>query len=771
MSSTYNVLGTVVPDSRAIERVTGATTYAMDIYKPGELIGLILRSPHAHAEIVNIDTSAAESLPGVVAAVTYKDVPAKPYPGYNLYVLDNVVRYVGEEVAAVAAETEEIAQQALQLIKVKYNVLPAVFDPIEAMQPGAPQLFVGEPGNLSAPWINTKMPRGDVDSAFAQADVTYENTYTIPQQPVAPLNRFAAAAEWDGESLTIYDSNQVIFSRQSEAATLFNLPTNNVRVIDSYMGGGFGEDNLYRYVELAALLAMKTGRTVKMVMPANYIFEQCSKRRHAVIADIKIGANKDGTITAMQNTSVYNKGAYLCGGNAVPVVGAESLYCGYRAPNLNFEVNAVYTNTPPAGAYSGYGCVQPNFAVNSAVDALAQQLGIDPTIMFSTNCIQPDDVLTIEGVQTDFSKVGGACYVDAISKGKVAINWDRWTPTGFATSQPQVKGGLGMALLTYEHSGIGGGVAAPFNSQVNINSDGTVSVYMGISDIGGGQGTVQAIIVAETLGAKLSDITPYLGDTNYPVGDGQYASQTTVGCGTASYLAAISAKQKLLTAAAGVLGVPVSNLDTSNSTVVNKTTGAAVPFAQIMAQLNSSINPTLLSTPGASIQALGTNSAAIVAKGEVTTGFAFGVCFAEVNVDTWTGKVKVVQLVFLEDMGQIVNLLMLENNQYGGILNSLGYALTEDFVIDKTTSQVISRSYLDYKVPTFTEVPKITLIPIQNPDPRTPYGMKGGGEAPRVAPHAAIANAITNATGLRFTSIPITPKMIMDGLKAKGGAT
>jgi xanthine dehydrogenase molybdenum-binding subunit len=205
--------------------------------------------------------------------------------------------------------------------------------------------------------------------------------------------------------------------------------------------------------------------------------------------------------------------------------------------------------------------------------------------------------------------------------------------------------------------------------------------------------------------------------------------------------------------------------------IVNRTTGAAVPFAEIMAKLNSTINPTQLTTPGASIQVLGTNSPSIVAQGEVTTGFAFGVCFAEVNVDTWTGKVTVVQLVFLEDMGQIVNLLMLENNMYSGILNGLGYALTEDFVIDKTTSQVISRSFLDYRVPSFTEVPKITLIPIENPDPRTPFGIKGGGEAPRVAPHSAIANAITNATGLRFTSIPITPKMIIEGLKVKGGAT
>jgi CO/xanthine dehydrogenase Mo-binding subunit len=751
--SQYKILGSRVPDVRAVERVTGATVYSVDVIKPGMLTGRVVRSPYAHAEIVNIDTSAAESLPGVKAVVTYEDAPAIPFPGYNLYVLDNTVRFVGEEVAAVAAETEEIADQAVKLVKVDYKPLPQVTSPQAALLPNAPQLFPG--GNLNAPYNPLTSSRGDVNAGFSQADTVYENTYTVPFQPVASLRQFTCVAEWDGQNLTIYDSGQVIYTRQGELAALLNLPNNNVRVISPYEGGGFGEDNEFRYIPLAALLAMKSGRTVRMLMPQDYAFEAAPKKRHAVTMDVKIGTMSDGNITAMQVNTLFNKGGYLAGGTAVPIVGAECVFNGYRTPNMAYTCTSVFTNNPSAGAYRGYGGLQTNFAVQAAMDDLAAKLGMDPTDFHAMNCIRPDDVLSIYPYTVDFSTIGGSAFIESINQGKAAINWSRWTPNGFATSQPNVLGGLGMSLLTYGF----GASADTASAQVNINSDGTVSVYMGTADLGGGQPTTMAMIIAEELGANLSDITMYTGDTDYPPAPllGTFASRTTMIAGNGAKSAAANAKQKLLNAAAAVLGVNASHLDTQSSSVVNTSTGTSVPFAQIMEKL------------GSTIEAYGT----YVHTAEVSsTGFQLGACFAEVNVDTWTGKISVVNEVLVQDYGQVLNQLGVEGQMAGGAIQSLGYAIREDYVIDANTTQAITRDWLYYQVPTIMDAPDIVTIELENPDPRGPFGAKGGGESMIVCNHSAIRNAIANAIGVRFNSLPITPQMVIEGLKAKnGGAT
>lgn len=753
MSTPFAVIGTRVPDVEAVNRVTGRTEYSIDVFRPGMLIGRILRSPHPHAEIVDIDPSGAERLPGVHAVITFRDVPPKPFGfPYNQYLLDNKVRFVGEEVAAVAAETDELADEALKRIRVTYRPLPHVADPEEALKPDAPRIHAS--GNVAAIFDGFVEARGDVGQGFAEADGVFTKRYRVPPQPIASLRQFACVAEWDGNDLTIWDSNQVLFTRRAEIADFLNLPLDRVKVLSPYEGGGFGEDNVFRYGPLAALLAVKTGRPVKMIVPHDYSFEACPKKRHGAIFDVKIGYKMDGTFTAMEVKALYDKGAYTVGGSFVPAVGAESLFNGYRTPHMRYEVTAVHTNTPPVGAYRGYGAVQSNFAVMSAVDDLAAQLAVDPSELHRMNVIRAGDVLfypAIEG-NLDFSTVG-ASFWESIDRGKVAIGWDRWRAEGLPMGPRGIRKGLGLALLAF---GFG---ASPDTSSalVRINPDGKVDLLMGMADLGGGQRTVMSMIVAEELGAKLGDVTITVGSTDLPPAPtlGTFASRTTVIAGSGAQLSAADAKRKLLEAAAAILGVTPAELETRDSEVIVTASNTHYTFQEIMAQV------------GEPIEGFDTYVHTFLAS---STGMQQGACFAEVSVNTWTGKVDVDRLVLVQDYGRVLNPHGVEGQIVGAALQSLGYALTEDYVVDKSSVQCITRGWLDYRVPSHLDVPNIDVILLENPDPRFPFGAKGGGESMIVCTHSAIRNAIANAIRVRFDDLPITPKRVLEGLKAQGGA-
>lgn len=753
MSANFSVVGTRVPDTEAVNRVTGGTEYSIDVSRPGMLIGRLLRSPYPHARIVRIDTSGAERLPGVKDVVTFEDVSPRPFGfPYNQYLLDDVVRFVGEEVAAVAAETTEIADEALKRIRVEYQRLPHVVDPQAALAPDAPQIHLG--GNLSLFFDRFTEERGDVAQGFAEADGVFENHYRVSAQPIASLRQFACVAEWDGSELTIWDSNQVLFTRRAEVAGFLNLPLNKVKVLSPYEGGGFGEDNKYRYVPLAALLAVRTGRPVKMVVPHDYTFEACPKKRHAARFDVKLGYRNDGTFTAMDVKALYDKGAYTIGGSFVPATGAEALFNGYRTPHMRYEVTAVHTNTPPVGAYRGYGAVQSNFAVQSAIDEVAAQLGLDPTEVHRKNAIRPDDQLFFPAIHDvlDFSTVGGSAFLEAIDRGKAAIGWDRWRPDGLEGEAEGVRKGLGVALLTFAF----GAVPDTSSALVRINLDGTVDLLMGMADLGGGQRTVMSMIVAEELGARLDDVQIFMGSTEYPPAPvtGIYASRNTVIAGSGAQLAAADAKRRLLEAAATLLDVEPEELEARDSEVVVTETGERLSFAEVLAGLGTPIEgfATYVHTPYVA-----------------STGMQFGACFAEVSVNTWTGRVRVDRLALVQDYGHVLNPLAVEGQIVGAALQSLGYALTEDYVLDKETVQCISRGWLDYRVPSHVDTPEIDVVLLENPDPRFPFGAKGGGESMIVCTHSAIANAVANAIGVRFASLPITPQKVLEALRGTGG--
>jgi len=758
------VVGTSVPDVRGKERVTGTAQYTIDLSRPNMLVGSVVRSTYPNARILSIDTSKAESLPGVKAVVTGKEVPPIPFPpflSYDLRVLagatDSYVRFVGDEVAAIAAETEEIADAAAKLVDVQYQPLPFTLDAETTTQPGAPDVesSLGFPGNVQSPYTPLVMARGDVDAGFAEADLVFEGEYQVPPQAAASLRPFSCLAEWDGPNLTVYNDSQVIFVRQGELADLLGIPTANVRVVSQYMGGGFGEDNLYRFIPLAAILAQKASRPVKMVMPQDYAFEGSPNKRHAASFTVRLGAQSDGTITAMDLQATYDKGAYLAGGASVPYVGARAVFNGYRVPNMRYTTYAVFTDNPPAGAFRGYGGVQSNFAVQSAIDDLAEKLGMDPTDVHYMNCIRPDDVLEIEGEPVDFTKVGGSAFMEAIEKGKDATDWkSRWGASGAASGSGHVRTGLGMALLTYGF----GHKPDTANVSIYVRPSGQVDVMAGTADLGGGQPTTISMIVAEELGARLDDVSVSLGDTNLPPAPflGTFGSRTTFIAGNAAKLAAADAKQKLLLVAAGMLGTTPDQLRTSGSQVLVNGSGRSTSFSEVVQGLPG----------GASIE----GSGEYVHTAQTSkSGFQFGACFAEVEVNQWTGKIRVKRLVMAQDYGRVINPRAAEGQMQGAAIQGLGYGILEDYVVDVTTAQSITRDWLYYRVPTIMDVPEMVSIAIENPDPRGPFGAKGGGESMIICTHSAIRNAVAKAIGVRFTSLPITPQMVLEALKAGGG--
>ena len=758
-----SVVGTNVPDLRGAQRVTGTAQYTIDLTRPNMLIGRVVRSTQPRATIVSIDTSKAQALPGVKAVITGKDVPEIPFPpllSYDLRVLagssDNGVRFVGDELAAIAAETAEIADAAAKLVEVQYQPLPFNLDAATTMNPGAPDVeSPWFPGNVQTAYSPLVMARGDVDAGFAQADVVFQGQYQVPPQPAASLRSSCALAEWEGENLTVYTDSQVIFVRQGELATLLGIPTQNVRVVSQFLGGGFGEDNLWRFIPLAAVLAQKTSRPVKMVMPADYAFEGSPNKRHAASFTVKLGATSDGTLTAIDLQATFDKGAYLAGGSSVPYVAARGIFNGYRCPNMSYTTYAVFTDNPPAGAFRGYGGVQSNFAVQSAMDDLAAQLGMDPTALQYMNCIRPDDVLEIEEEPVDFSQVGGSAFMEAIEKGMASTDWaTRWSPTGPVSSTGHTRTGLGMALLTYGF----GHKPDTANVSINIKPDGQVEVTMGTSDLGGGQATTMAMIVAQELGAALGDVSVLLGDTNYPAAPalGSFGSRTTFIAGNAAKAAAANAKQNLLQAAAGLLGTTADQLTSNNSQVVVNGSSRSASFSAVAQSVSGGAG---VQGSGQYVQTLQTSK----------SGFQFGACFAEVQINQWTGKIDVKKLTMVQDYGQVINPLAAEGQMQGAAIQGIGYGLLEDYVVDPTTAQSITRDWLYYRVPTIMDVPEMVPISIENPDPRGPFGAKGAGESMIICTHSAIRNAIANAIGVRFSSIPITPQMVLEALKTGGG--
>jgi xanthine dehydrogenase molybdenum-binding subunit len=757
MNEEFLVVGKRLPRVDAREKATGTAKFTVDIKLHEMLYAKILRSPHAHARIVQIDTSKAEKLPGVKAVLTHKEarIPFLEWLGMptDEYVLDDSVRYVGDKVAAVAAVSEEVAEEALKLLNVEYEVLPAVFDQEEAMKPGAPKIHPEIPeaeNNVSFPNQPILIEVGDIEKGFKEADYIFENTYKTSRQCHCSLEPHVCVASWDNSGkLTFWSSEQTAFFVRERLANALGIPLNKVRVIVPHVGGGFGSKYGYAEEVICALLAKKTCRPVKLECTREEEFAT-TRTRHPWSIKIKTGVKKDGTFTARYMRAVINTGAYGWHGAGTLMWGGSWFVSLYRCPNIRFEGYPVYTNSPVAGAFRGYGNPQANFAMECQIDEIAERLGMDPLELRLKNHIRTGDV----NPANQFTVT--SCGLDeCMRKGAERIGWNRRQKKPRAVGGIK-KRGIGMACMIHGMSSKSLGEDGDIGSAiVKINTDGTAHLLLGIPDIGQGSNTVLAQIAAEELGVRLEDISVTTADTDTTTWNWiALGSRTTVIVGNAVKAAMADAKMQLFEKAAEILQTNVENLVAKDRKIyIRGAPDKGRSIAEVALAVKN-VFPFKVVVGRASYE-------------PPTHLPPFAAQFAEVEVDTETGKVDVLKIVAAHDVGKAINPDAVEGQIEGGLQQSIGYTFTEDMVLDEVTGKPLNPGFRDYKILKAVDMPDIDIILVEPVDPEGPFGAKGVGEVSHVPTAAAIANAIYNATGVRIKELPITPEKILKGLREK----
>jgi xanthine dehydrogenase molybdenum-binding subunit len=725
----FSIVGKRITRIDGFERVTGQAQYTGDIQLPGMLYARVLRSNVPHAKIVSIDTSKAEKLPGVKAVVHHENAKVAWSSGghtHQRFIFNNPVRFVGDAVAAVAATDRHIAEDALALIEVKYEKLPHVLDPNEALKPDAPKISTN--GNLSVGKGNFSAPIeeswGDIEKGFKEADRVFEDTYITKHTNNAQLERRVSIAKWDAGKLTVFASTQGVSNARTDIAKDFNLPLSKVRVVSKYMGGGFGNKNQAQdYDYMAAMLAKVTNQPVKLEFTRedDYIGMHgrwASEQRY------KIGVKKDGTITAVSLDAVTNMGAYRKqSGN---LSGTDF----YNIPNFRKVILPVHTNTVVAANYRAPAYPQSVFGFASFLDQIAYEIGINPVEMFMKNRVQK-----YKSKLPFTSNYLEQCIIE----GSKRIGWnEKWHKPGAMGGQK--KHGIGMALGGYPfRPGLGA-------ATIRVNPDGTAHVLVGVTDIGTGAKSTMAIIAAEALGIPLNQIQLTNGDTDVtPYSVGESGSRTTAFTGPAVIAAAEDVRRQIFALGAGQLKVKVEELDLRDGEVFVKVNPSQkLPLGRVVSRAGEIIGRATTNPSFKDVE-----------------GKSFAAHFAEVEVDSGTGHVKITRYVAAHDSGTIINRLPAESQIMGGVMQGIGMAFTEELIIDKLTATPINPNYRDAKVPTHLEAPNVEVIFIEHYDPYGPFGGKVVGEPPITAAVATIANAIFNATGKRIKELPITPDKIL----------
>ena len=767
--SELTIVGHSVKRRDVAEKVSGSALYTADIRLPHMLFARCLRSTVAHARIVHIDTRRALALPGVKAVLTHHDVPrvlhhGAPHPRSvsvteDQYILDHKVRYWGEVVAAVAAVSEEIAEEALALIAVTYEELPVMTSTEAAEAAGAMPIHSrGPDGNLVAPPV--RCVRGDVEQGFAEADFIIEGTYVGGRPTPAYMEPNACLCNWqnlDGEPrLTVHISTQAAFMVRGIMAQVLGLPLNRVRVLCDHMGGGFGaKQDLFQAEFLCALLSKQTHQPVLMEFTRKETFLG-GRSRHPVRIWLKQGFKRDGSITARQASLVFNSGAYGSHGPGVTTVGTLSLTSLYRCSNALLEGRCVYTNAPIAGAYRGYGVVQAYYALDIQLDEAAQRLGMDPAMLKLHNAVREGD-LAPSG-----HPIIGHGLEDCIRRGMQEVAW-HGRPKQTRTASGAVRHGWGMGCEMHGSSAYPG-IKEQGNATLRMNEDGTAVLLTGAAGLGTGAHTALAQIVAEELGLTFESVSVVHGDTDaVPWDIGAFASHTTYMVGTAARMAAADVKQQLLDRAAVKFEVPAAELTVRAGTVIHNVGHNVIHKTGHAASARSMLVRDVMGV------AMGQPAAHLVGHGTYTPtkSYSFAAHFVQVAVDTQTGMVDVLQVVPVHEIGRVVHPIAAAGQIEGGIQQGIGHTLSENHEIDAVTGRSLNASFVDYKMPLAMDMPPIRTILLETaPDPGGPWGAKGVGEDPIIAIGPAIANAIFDATGVRFRHYPITPEQVLDGLRA-----
>jgi CO/xanthine dehydrogenase Mo-binding subunit len=736
-----SVVGKPLPRVDAYERVSGSAVYPSDVRLPNMLHGAILRCPHPHARVRRVDTSAALKVPGVRVVVSgatpEADLVFKKDPVGDMRLFDSICRYEGDAVAAVAAETPYQAWDAVNAIRVDYEVLPFVADERRALQPGAAP--VHPKGNLSK---KDSYQRGDVAQGFAAADVVLEATYRTECELHTPLEPHGCVASWDGGSLTLWESSQGVYAVQSRVAEVLRLPLARVRVIGHYMGGGFGSKlEPGKYTIIAAVMAKLSGRPVRLFLTREETYLSVGNRPPTNMT-VKAGVTRDGTLTALEFTVLGTGGAYTAGGTSLVDWLARDLY---TCPNVRTSGTDVFINAGPARAFRAPGHPQGAWALEQIMDALAEAIGMDPVQLRLRN------IPSFSQAREGNPEYTSTAFRECLEQGAAAFGWEQARRDARAQNvQGHIRRGVGVAGGLW----FAGGGRPPATVIVKLFPDGSANLNMGASDLGTGTKTVMAMVVAEELGITPEAVQVENADT----GTTQYAypsggSKTVPTEAPATRNAAVQVKQKLLAMAAEALKVDLAELDYRGREIVSRRDPATRIAVQELDALKRQGGVVGIGYRGPN------------PKDKTVNPFAAHFC--EVEVNTRTGELKVLRFLAAQDSGRVMNRLTYDNQVIGGIAMGIGLATTEMRVLDAgQTGKMVNRNWHDYKLPTALDVPaEVTCLPIEPVDTEANNtGAKGLGEPATIPTAAAVANAVYHATGLRITDTPIHPQQLAQRL-------
>ena len=759
----YAVIGKRLPRVDGVTKATGEAKYFNDIGLPRMLYGKILRSPLPHAKILHIDTSKAEKLAGVKAVITGKDTLGIKYGDWSGQPLNmakadfdksalamDKVRFIGDEVAAVAAIDEDIAEEALGLLRVDYEELPAVFDPLEAMKETAPKIHDHVEKNVSS---MRQFEVGDVDRGFEESDYIREDRFTTQLVTHASVEPCGCLASYDNSGrLTIWTPTQRTYILQFLLAMALGMKVSDVRVIRPYVGGGFGgKGGLYSHQVAAALLSKKTGKPVKIELTRHEEFT-FSHRRHPMIIQLKTGVKRDGTLMARDVINTLDGGAYILEGNYVSKNTSIYAFRTYRVPNYRYKGYRVYTNKPPCGAMRGFGAPQQYFAFECQLDMIAGELGIDPIELRLKNAVQVGD--NILGAKF-FSCGLSECIKTAVGK------------SGWYAKRGKLPSGRGIGIACGSHMS---GPLLPLDGHhpysevvVKLNDDGNVDLLTQAADIGQGSDTVLTMIVAEELGVSPDNVRITASDTlTAPIDLGTIGDRVTMMAGHAARAAAADAKRQLFEVIAENLGLKAGEtLEAEAGRIyVKEDPEKGVSFGEAVFAAQKARR-------GKSIIGRGIYAPTAEETGHVDTpASSFQAEVAEVEVDMETGQVKVLNFTAAHDGGTTINPMAVEGQIEGGIHMGMGYCLSEEVLVDKGATR--NPSFRDYKIFSAVDMPEVESVLVETDDPMGPFGAKGGigeGVVDPVAP--AIVNAIHDATGVWIKDLPLTPEKVLKALREK----
>lgn len=762
--SRLRYVGARVPRGEAIDKVTGTWAYGADLALPGMLHAKVVRSPYPHARIAAVDASRAEALPGVRAVVTGGELPylfgsaIRDEP----FLARDKVRYAGEPVVAIAAESEEIAREAVDLVVVDYEELPGVFDPIAAMRPDSALVhddvasYAIEGAYSCVPGTNilghTRIRRGDVERGFAESDFVFEDVFTTQYVQHCSMEGHVCAAQVAADgSVTVWSSCQSPYNFLRDLATALGLPFSMVRVIATGVGGAFGAKMYLRAEPLTVALAMRTGaRPVKYAHTRDEEFI-ATVTKHPAQLTFKTGVRRDGTFVARQITAVFNTGAY---GDAGPQVARNSAFSGtgpYRIPNVRIDSYCVYTNNPLGGAFRGFGVPQATWAHESQMDMIAERLGIDPVDLRMRNLFDIGDTTCTGEVLT--TSVG---VKETLRRALEAADYRAPLPP---PSGPRIARGRGFATMHKLTN-------TPTNSTaiVKMHQDGTVNLLCSSIELGQGVNTVFRQIVAERLGIPIEVVRIAPADTHYtPYDQSTSGSRSVFHMGNAMLRAADDLARRLCELAAPLLGSPADEVEFVDGAVRRRGEPSQISAQDVIRRC--------FGVRGSTVQGEGSFAPPGAQPPDKETGqtpkmsafWMYATHVVDLEVDLDTGKVRLLKVVAAHDAGTIINPDGAEGQIEGGVVQGIGATLTEEMIV--VDGIVTNPTFAEYKIPATMDVPEIVPVLVEVPHADGPFGAKGLAE-PALAPTApAIANAIFNATGARVTSLPITPEKLLRALR------